>query len=117
LTLLVESMTSVQSAAFSMLVPAGSVYEPLGQNGTTAILSDLITRGAGKRDSRELLAELDTLGIQGSESPNNSFLTLSGATLAANMPQALEIYADILLRPHLPEDQFDAARAGVTQSL
>ena len=117
LTLLVESMNSVQSAAFSILVPAGSIYEPLGQNGTTAILSDLITRGAGERDSRGLLAELDTLGVQGSESPNNSFLTLSGATLAANMPRVLEIYADILLRPHLPEDQFDAARAGITQSL
>ncbi|MCA9071119.1 MAG: insulinase family protein, partial [Planctomycetaceae bacterium] len=117
LTLLVENMTSVQSAAFSFLVPAGSIYEPLGQNGITAILSDLIARGAGDRDSRELLAALDTLGVQGSESPSNSFLTLSGATLASNLPDVLEIYADILLRPHLPEDQFDAARAGVTQSL
>ena len=117
LTLLVETMPSVQSAAFSFLVPAGSIYEPLGQNGTTAILSDLITRGAGAYDSRELLAILDTLGVQGGESPNNSFLTLSGATLAANLPQVLSVYADILLRPHLPEDQFDAARAGVTQSL
>lgn len=117
LTLLVENMTSVQSAAFSFLVPAGSIFEPLGQNGTTAILSDLIARGAGERDSRELLAALDTLGVQGSESPSNSFLTLSGATLATNLPQALEIYADILLRPHLPEDQFEAARMGITQSL
>ena len=65
LTLLVETMTSVQSAAFSFLVPAGSNYEPLGQNGTTAILSDLITRGAGERDSRELIAALDALGVQG----------------------------------------------------
>ncbi len=117
LTLLVETMTSVQSAAFSFLVPAGSNYEPLGQNGTTAILSDLITRGAGERDSRELIAALDALGLQGSESPNNSFLTLSGAMLAANLPQVLDIYADILLRPHLPADQFEAVRMGVTQSL
>lgn len=117
LTLLIETMPCVQSAAFSFLVPAGSIYEPLGQGGTTAILSDLITRGAGDYDSRELLAILDTLGVQGGESPNTSFLTLSGATLAANLPQVLAVYADILLRPHLPEDQFDAARAGVTQSL
>lgn len=117
LSLLVETMPSVQSAAFSFLVPAGSIYEPAGHNGTTAILSDLITRGAGKYDSRELLAVLDTLGVQGGESPNNSFLTLSGATLAANLPKVLEVYAEILLHPHLPEDQFDAARAGITQSL
>jgi len=28
-----------------------------------------------------------------------------GATLARNLPAALEIYADILRRPHLPEDE------------
>ena len=37
--------------------------------------------------------------------------------LAANLPQVLDIYADILLRPHLPADQFEAVRMGVTQSL
>ncbi len=117
LTLLVESMESVQSAAFSFLVPAGSVYEPPGQNGTTAILSDLITRGAGKRDSRQLIADLDILGVQAQESPTNSFITLTGATLAANLSDTLEIYADILRRPHLEEEQFEYARAGLMQSL
>ena len=34
LTVLVETMPSVKSAAFSLLIPAGSAYDPLGQNGT-----------------------------------------------------------------------------------
>ena len=117
LTLLVEPMRSVQSAAFSFLVPAGCVYEPEGQNGTVAVLSDLISRGAGEYDSRELLAALDNLGVQGNESPGISFLTFSGATLAANLPDALKLYADIILRPHLPDDEFSAAKAGIEQSL
>ena len=44
-------------------------------------------------------------------------MTFSGATLAENLTAALRIYGDILLRPHLPADQFDAAKAGVEQGL
>lgn len=117
LTLLVEPMRSVQSAAFSFLVPAGCVYEPNGENGTVAVLSDWISRGAGDLDSRGLLSALDNLGVQGSESPGISFMTFSGATLAANLPKALELYADIILRPHLPDEEFLPAKAGVEQSL
>jgi predicted Zn-dependent peptidase len=117
LTLLVEPMRTVQSAAFSFLVPAGCVYEPEGACGTVAVLADLISRGAGEMDSRELLAALDNLGVQGGETPGLQFITLSGATLAANLPASLDLYADILLRPHLPEDEFPAALAGIEQSL
>ncbi|HID22815.1 MAG TPA: insulinase family protein, partial [Planctomycetaceae bacterium] len=67
LTLVVESMPAVRSAAFSLLVPAGSIYDPQGRNGTAAILCELVTRGAGKRDSQELSDALDDLGVQRSE--------------------------------------------------
>ena len=33
-----------------------------------------------------------------------------GATLARNLPAALEIYADILRRPHLPDEELDAGQ-------
>lgn len=117
LTLLVEPMDNVRSAAFTFLVPAGCIHENERANGTAAILSDLITRGAGERDSRELLAALDHLGVQASENSGTSHLSLSGATLAANIPAVLELYGDILLRPHLSDDQFPYAQAGVEQSL
>ena len=68
LTVLVETMPAVQSAAFSLLVNAGSVFDPPHQNGTTTALADWTARGAGNLNSRQLLAELDRLGIQGNES-------------------------------------------------
>jgi predicted Zn-dependent peptidase len=117
LVLLVEPRSDVQSAAFSLLVPAGTIYEPPGGNGTSAVLCDLITRGAGDRDSRALAAALDTLGVQRSESAGWNFLSFSGALLADNLPRALELYADIVLRPRLPADEFAPALAGVEQSL
>lgn len=117
LTLVIEPMDGVRSAAFSFLVPAGSVYEPEGRNGTASILSDLITRGAGDLDSRSLTETLDNLGLQRNEGVGGTHLSLAGATVADRLPAALALYGDILRRPHLPPDQFDASRAGVEMSL
>jgi predicted Zn-dependent peptidase len=117
LNLIIEPMADVQSAAFSLLVPAGSNYDPPGEAGAAAILSDWIMRGAGSRDSRVLTNELDNLGLQRNEGVGNSHISFTGATLAESLPQALRIYADIVQSPHLPVDQFEAARTGVEQSL
>src|SRR6266436_5688126 len=40
-----------------------------------------------------------------------------GATLARNLPAALEIYADILRRPRLPADELDAVKALALQDI
>src|SRR6266480_4682969 len=68
LTLLAERMEHVRSAALNFLVPAGCVYDPPERLGVGAVLADLITRGAGPRDSRQLTLALDNLGLDRSES-------------------------------------------------
>jgi predicted Zn-dependent peptidase len=117
LTLIVEPMAAVQSAAFSLLVPAGSIFDPPRQNGSAALLTELIVRGAGKLSNEELSAALDDLGLQRHENTGTVHISFTGATVAANLPRALELYGDILRRPMLPAEQFEPARAGVRQSL
>ncbi|MCA9075820.1 MAG: insulinase family protein [Planctomycetaceae bacterium] len=117
LTLLVEPMRAVQSASFSLSVPAGVVYEDDQRNGTSAILCDLMTRGAGNLNTRMLSDKLDHLGLQRGESVGWNHMSFSGATLAENLIPALDIYADIVQRPRLPEDEFEPVVAGVRQSL
>lgn len=117
LTLLVQRMPDVQSAAATLMVPAGGIYQPAGQNGVAAVLSDLITRGAGDRDSRQLTAAFDRLGVQRNESVGWNFITFGSAALADKLRPSLELYADILLRPRLPEAEFPGALAGVEQGL
>jgi predicted Zn-dependent peptidase len=117
LTVLVETMPAVQSAAFALLVSAGSVYDPPQMNGTAAALADWMARGAGDRSSRGLLAELDRLGIQGNESASTQHLVFRGSCLAVNLPAALRVYGDILLRPHLNNEEFDAVLSGLEHGL
>ena len=102
----------MRSAALNFLVPAGCVYDPPEHAGVASVLADLITRGAGERNSRELTLALDNLGLDRDESVGSMHMRFWGATLSRNLPTALEIYADILRRPHLPK----GARAGPSPS-
>src|SRR5713226_10106067 len=117
LTLLAERMKQVRSAALNFLVPAGCAYDPPQHLGIASLTSDLITRGAGPRNSRELTLALDNLGLDRDESVGSMHIRFWGATLARNLPAALEIYADILRRPHLPKEEIDAVKALALQDL
>jgi predicted Zn-dependent peptidase len=117
MTLLAERMDYVRSAALNFLVPAGCVYDPPGHLGIAAVLADLITRGAGNRDSRELTLALDNLGLDRHESVGTLHVRFWGATLSRNLAPALRVYADILRRPHLPGEDMDAVKALALQDL
>jgi predicted Zn-dependent peptidase len=117
LTLLAERMEHVRSAALNFLIPAGCVYDPREQRGIAAVLADLSTRGAGKYDSRALTLALDNLGVDRSESVSISHTRYWGATVASNLPAAMELFADIVRRPHLPDEEVDAVKALALQEL
>lgn len=117
LTVVIEPMLDVQSAAFCFLIPGGSAFDPAGQGGTAAALTDWITRGAGNLDSRDLSNALDNLGVQRNESTGLNHIAFTAATLGENVPAALALYADIIRRPQLPEEEFEGAIAGIEQSL
>ncbi len=117
LTLLAERMEHVRSAAFSFLIPAGCVYDPPQHLGMASVLSDWITRGAGSRDNRELTLALDNLGLDHSEGVGAYHMRFWGATLADNLSAALEIYADILRRPRLPDEEMDPVKALALQEI
>ncbi|NNJ28046.1 pitrilysin family protein [Alienimonas chondri] len=117
LTVLVEPMNRVRSAAFSLMVPAGSSHDPPGKNACAAMLCDLLTRGSGDLDNRGFTHALDDLGVNRGESVGASHLSVSASTVAENLPQALRIYRDLFRSPHLPEDEFAPAADGLRQSL
>jgi predicted Zn-dependent peptidase len=112
-----QPMSSVQSAAFTMLVPAGCRFDPPGRNGLASLTCEMMLRGAGSRDSRALITDLENLGVERGESVGVSQASYSGATLSENLPATVEIFADLLRRPHLPAGQFEAGRAVCLQEL
>jgi len=112
-----EAMAGVESAAFSFLLPAGTTTEPESRLGLSALTCDMALRGAGSRDSRQFLSDLEILGVQRGEGVSAAHTNFGAATVAESLPDVLEIYADLLRRPHLPEEMFDAGKQVVLLEL
>jgi predicted Zn-dependent peptidase len=117
LQLLVEPVPEVRSAAFTLLTPAGVMWDPEGKSGLANVLSEYCQRGAGSRDSRELAIALDNLGVQRSSSAEIRHISLSAAFLAENLEPAMTIFADVLRRPRLDEEQLEFCKSAVVQEI
>lgn len=117
LTLLAEEMPWLESASFAFLLPAGAAYDPVQRLGMNNFLCDMVQRGAGDRSSREFVEALEKLGVDRSASVSLSHTSYSAATLADNLLPAIELHADLLMRPLLPEDQIEETRQVCFQEL
>jgi predicted Zn-dependent peptidase len=110
MVILGERMESVESAAFDFLLPMGASLLPDGYCGAATVISDWIFRGAGDKNSRQLGDALDGLGVHRGCSVDSSHIAIGGVLEAGNLTEALNLYADIILRPRLEDEQFEPAR-------
>lgn len=117
LVLVAEEMQHLESAAFTLLLPAGAIYDPEAKSGLASFTCEMMLRGCGSRDGREFIDDLENLGVDRGESVSNTHTAYSGSMLAENLYAALDIYADLILRPHLPEDRMESGRQVVLQEV
>ena len=122
--LLGEFLPGVESVSVSFHVAAGSLCDSLASRetgrsccGLATLAGELMLRGAGDRDSKQLVAALDNAGVQWSQSVSMSHGSFAGAMVSRQLPDSLKIYADILRRPLLDQQQFEPARQVVLQNL
>jgi predicted Zn-dependent peptidase len=117
MVLLGEPMEAVGSAAFGFMLPAGAAILDEGCCGVGNVITDWIFRGAGDKNSRQLSDALDGLGLHRASSVGSSHITIGAALEAGNLAEAIELYADIILRASLKEDQFELARQLAVDSI
>jgi predicted Zn-dependent peptidase len=117
LTLVAEEMPWLESAAFALLMPAGCAAEPADKLGLASLTCEMAQRGAGKRDSRQFLADLENLGADTSASVSVAHTAVGGAMPAESLAEVLSIFSDLVQRPHLPADQLEDARLGCLQEV
>jgi predicted Zn-dependent peptidase len=117
LTLVAESMDWLESAAFTILVPAGCAYDPSPLPGLANFTCEMVQRGCGELSSREFSEALDRLGTDRSAGVTQAHTSFAAAMLAEKLPDALAIFADLLRRPHLPPDQMNEGRLVCLQEL
>ena len=117
LTLLVEVMDWVESAGFTITIPAGCARDPADKLGLANFTNEMAQRGCGDLNSRQFIESLDRLGADRSASVTQVSSSFAAATLADNLPGVLEVYSKLARQPHFPEDQLEEGRLVCIQEL
>ena len=117
MVLVSETMFEVSSAAFVLMVPAGVANDPEGLTGTSAVLSDLVFRGAGCLDNRALNEALDNIGLHRGSGVASLHSSFSGALVSDNLLRAMELHSHVVREPILAPDHFESCRALALQAL
>lgn len=110
LPLIVETMSGVKSAGLTWLLPAGSARDPADKVGLSALLSEMVLRGAGGLDSRGHADACDKLGMSRSASNETQFVSVSAVALGSRLIEALPLITSIVRTPHLSASDLDASR-------
>ncbi len=110
LTLLLERNPALPIVDLQAYFMGGVRVETPETNGLTRFMAHLLLKGTPYRSANDIAAAFDAMGgsIE-ANSGNNSFF-VKAACLAEDLQQALDIFADVILRPTFPQTEVDKTR-------
>lgn len=117
MTLITEMLPEVASGAFVFLLPCGASDDEKGKCGTATVLSEWIFRGAGELDNRQLNDKIEGLGLQRNSHVSSLHTGLSGALVADNLFDIMNLYKDVVRTARLEEKYFQMCQMLTLQGL
>ncbi len=117
LSVIVEEMDHVESAAYELIIPGGIVNDRDDRVGASLILAELISKGAGDLDTRGLSEAFDSAGIRHGEGAGSERFSLSGVLVAGKIDRALELVVEMVRRPILPEVDIEPIKSLLLQDI
>jgi zinc protease len=90
----------------SLIVDSGYASDPQDKPGLANLTLKTMEEGTARRDSLKISEELESLGAQFSVGANLDSAFVNMNALKPTLPQALDLYADIVLHPAFPQREF-----------
>jgi len=91
---------------FQLLVDSGYASDALDKPGVASLAMRMLEEGTKTRKSLEIGEAFAGLGAQFGASANLDSGIVYMNTLKATMPQALDLYSDLILNPSFPQNEF-----------
>ena len=90
----------------SMQVDAGYASDQFAIPGVASLAMDMLDEGTKSRSALQISEELALLGTNLGSGSNLDMSRVSMSTLKSNLDASLDIYADVILNPTFPENEF-----------
>lgn len=105
------------SAAVSLWVTAGSLWESDEQQGISHFLEHMAFKGTDRRTARQVSEEMDLLGGGMNAYTAREYTRYYAQTLAENAGQALDLLCDIVLNPRLDIADVELERGVILEEM
>ena len=117
MTLLLVENHEQPTLSLSLSFRAGTYYDPLGKEGLSAMVAELLTKGTPTRDAEQLAAEIEGVGGTISASSGDDFLTISTDGLSDHADLAFALLGDVARRATFPDQELELARTRFLSAL
>ncbi|MEM0936727.1 MAG: pitrilysin family protein [Pseudomonadota bacterium] len=117
LRIVTEAMPSLQSAAVGLWVDAGGRHETPEQNGIAHFLEHMAFKGTARRSALQIAEEIEDVGGYINAYTSRETTAYYARVLGHDVPLALDVIADIVLNPALPEAEIEVERGVILQEI
>lgn len=120
-TILLRENNRLPNLHFRVALEAGSLFEPEGKQGLTALLATMMTKDTAKRTALEVAEEIEGVGGSFYEFSGNNSLGFALEVLPSDTDLALDLIEQSLLHPAFKDDVFELEKeshlAGIKENL
>lgn len=106
LKIILAERSSIPVVNFNLMVDAGFAADQSGLAGTAGLAMDMMDEGTATRTALQISEELAMLGAQLGTGSNLDVSTVFLSALKENLDASLDIFADVILNPSFPKDEF-----------
>lgn len=117
LVILVRENPDVASVVVQGMLDTGSLNDGVGQEGLASFTATMLLRGTTTRDFQTIHELLEGSGASLGFGAGLHHTGFSGRSLAEDLPLLVELLADALRRPSLPDEQIERLRGQFVTAL
>jgi zinc protease len=110
LEVIVAERHSVPVITFNMVIKAGFSTDMPSSAGTASLTLDMMDEGTAGRSALEISEDVSMLGASIGLGCGLDTSTAYLSSLKSNLDESLELYADVILNPSFPEEDFERLR-------
>ena len=112
-----REMPGIETAAVGLYAEAGSRHEPARLNGIAHLYEHMVFKGAGGRSAREISEAIEDVGGDLNACTDRDGTNFTATVLAEHVPLAVELIADMILRPSFDAEDLEREKDVVLQEL
>jgi predicted Zn-dependent peptidase len=107
MTLLLMERHELPLVSFHVIINAGPVADPAGQEGLASLTAALLRKGTKTRSANQFSAQLDFVGGEFNTNVAADYATISAQFMKKDLGTGLDLLADALLNATFPQEEVD----------